>query len=147
MGEVINFKRSKDDDLLDQFQSVCPLVPPELDDVVQNTATQALGNYQPKKSSTSFKTVCLVVAAASVLGVSIVRGVTTRWNNAVEAVASYQPSEPLQMGAALPSDAGSADSWRRTRTEWAEYIRHLESDPFYQYVLEEKRRFKEQFPD
>lgn len=146
MGEVINIKRSKDDDLLDRFQSACPQVPAELDEVVRNAATSALGEYRPPKSSASFKTVCLVVAAACLIGVSIVRGVTSRWDKAVESVAAYpQTMEPVQMGAALPAERNDADSWRRTRSEWEAYILHLESDPFYQYVLEEKRRFNQQY--
>ena len=146
MGEIISIKRSKDDDLLDQFQSVCPQVPAELDEAVRNTATRALGEYQTPKNKTSFKTVCVVVAAVSIIGVSIVRGVTTRWNNAVEAVAAYPQFAEPAMGAAHSAGSGSADSWRRTRSEWAAYIQHLESDPFYQHVLEEKRRFKQRYP-
>ena len=81
------------------------------------------------------------------LGVFIVRGISTRWHDAVNSVASYsQPVEPLQISAALPGEQSSARSWRRTQSEWAAYIQHLESDPFYQYVLEEKRRYQQSYP-
>jgi len=77
----------------------------------------------------------------------IVRGVSTRWHNAVNSVAVYtEPVESLQVGAALPMEQSSEQSWRRTQSEWAAYIQHLESDPFYQYVLEEKRRYQQSYP-
>jgi len=147
MGEVISIKRSTDNDLLDQFLLACPEVPAQLNDTIGNAASQALGTHQITKQGLSFKTVCLVVAAACMLGVFIVRGISTRWHDAVNSVASYsQPVEPLQISAALPGEQSSARSWRRTQSEWAAYIQHLESDPFYQYVLEEKRRYQQSYP-
>jgi len=147
MANVVNIKRSTDSDLLEQFQLACPDVPANLNDIIGSAATRALGHTRVDKSGLSIKTVCLFVAGACVLGATIVHGVTTRWQNAVESVASRTPENTaLQIAAALP-DSGSAESWRRSQSAWAAYIQHLENDAFYQYVLEEKRRYQQRFPD
>jgi len=147
MGEVISIKRSTDDDLLEQFKTACPEVPAQLNEIIGNAATSALGERPADKPGLSYKTVCLVVVGACMLGTIIVRGVSTRWHNAVNSVAVYtEPVESLQVGAALPMEQSSEQSWRRTQSEWAAYIQHLESDPFYQYVLEEKRRYQQSYP-
>ncbi len=161
MGEVISIRRSTDDDLYTLFSQTCPEVPAEVDEKVQLAASRALGGNQVQSSQPSFKTVCLVVAGACLIGITLVRGVTDRWNNAVDSAARYSVqssnlNKEAVLGAALPLDNGPPDnsslvnnsenSWRRSRGAWAEYIARLERDPFYQYVLQEKMRFEAQYP-
>lgn len=149
MGEVVSLKRSTDDDLQELFLKACPEVPAEVDDKVQLAATRALGGdvvYQPR-----VKTVFLMIAAACFLGAAIVKGVTTRWSNAVDSAAQYSVqantlNQEAMLGAALPASAGGEQSFRRSKGAWAEYIARLERDPFYQYVQQEKLRFEAQYP-
>jgi|GEM_PF-4449235 len=153
MGNVVSIKKSTDDDLQILFVEACPEVPVAVHDKVRLAANNALGGgaavvYQP-----SFKTVCVIVAGACLLGALLVKGVTTRWNNAVDSAALHTVQtesleQEVMMGAALPASAASADSassWRRSKIAWAEYIAQLERDPFYQHVQQEKMRFEARY--
>ena len=152
MGEVVSIRRSTDDDLLELFSQACPEVPAAVDEKIQLAATRALGVRESHAFQPSFKTVCLVVACACLIGVALVRGVTERWNSAVDSAAIYSVQshtlnkEPVT-GAALPSAESGEKSWHRSRGAWAEYIARLERDPFYQYVKQEKMRFEARYPD
>ena len=151
MGEVISIRRSTDDDLYALFNESCPAVPDAVDEKVHFAATRALGGNLDHPSQPSFKTVCIVVAGACLIGVALVRGVTDRWNNAVDSAAKYSVqasslNEEAVLGAALPMDNSSEKSWRRSRGAWAEYIARLERDPFYQHVRQEKLRFEARYP-
>ena len=152
MGEVISIRRSSDDDLYELFSQACPEVPDAVDEKIQLAAVQALSGSQGRYYQPSFKTVCLVVVSACLVGAALVRGVTNRWNVAVDSAGMYSVqsnnlnSEAI-MGAALPADNSSVKSWRRSRGAWAEYIARLERDPFYQYVQQEKMRFEARYPD
>jgi len=157
VGEVVSIRRSKDDDLLAQFEERCPDVPVELSASVHAAAEQALGYGKAGGYEPSFKTVCVTVALASFVGLLAGRGLTSRWNQAVDATASINSSTLIEadaesrnnepeMAAAFPVQQSNQDSWRRSKVAWAEYITRLEKDPFYQHVIEEKRRFEMQFP-
>ncbi len=169
MGEVVSIKRSNDDDLFVHFESACPKVPADADDIIRQSAARALGGDQASTYKPSFRHFFLVVGGVCGIGMMLSYGVTTRWNNAVDsaarkstpsAIASATSVKPMpvaeapgietkvgaQLAAALPSVSG-ADSWQRTRGAWAEYITRLESDPYYQYVEEEKRRFESRYPN
>ncbi len=153
MGDVVSIRKSADDDLLCLFSSACPVVPETLDNKVQLAANRALGSpatvHQP-----SFKTVCVIVAGACLLGAGLVKGFTTRWNSAVDSASSYPVQAEILnneavLGAALPASAATADSersWHRSKDAWAEYIARLERDPFYQHVQQEKMRFEARYP-
>ncbi len=155
MGDVVSIKKSLDDDLHELFVQACPEVPSFVNEKVQNAVNHSLGggvasNYQP-----SFRTVCFIVAGACLLGAGLVKGFTARWSDAVDSAAMYTAqSESLNkeavLGAAMPGTASetgdSAQSWRRSKGAWAEYIARLERDPFYQHVQQEKLRFQARYP-
>jgi len=148
MGEIVRFKRSVDDDLSAHFLEACSSVPEELNLKMRDAAMRALGTSASAHSRPSFKVVCLVVIAACLIGTMLARGVTSRWNNAVDSSVASQitmPDAEPQFAAAHPTRS-DVDSWRRTRGAWAEYISRLESDPYYQYVVQEKRRFEARYP-
>jgi len=151
MGDVISIKRAGDDDLSALFLNACPEVPASVDEKVQLAATRALSGGHAPVSGPSFKLVCIAVVGACLIGLALVKGVTTRWNNAVDSAAVYSAqSNTLNteavIGAALPASTTSENSWRRSRGAWAEYIARLERDPFYQYVQREKMQFEARFP-
>ena len=152
MGEVVSIRRTTDDDLFDFFNASCPSVPVELDEKIRHSASRAVqGQEIVNVGRPSFRTACLLIASVSLVGIILVRGVSARWNDAVESAASYSSSannvvNSPELAAAQPVIAAT-DSWRRSRSAWAEYIEKLESDPFYQYVLSERRRFKAQYPE
>ncbi len=151
MGEVISIRRSTDDDLYTLFSDTCPEVPDAVDEKVHLAATRALGGSVDNPSQPSFKTVCLVVVGACLIGVALVRGVTDRWNIAVDSAAKYSVqasslNKEAVLSAALPLDNSSEKSWRRSRDAWAEYIARLERDPFYQHVRQEKLHFEARYP-
>ncbi len=165
MGEVISIGRSNDDDLFGHFEKACPKVPTDIDETISQSAARALGgeteSYKP-----SFRNVCLGVAGVCCVGILLAHNFTKRWNTAVDTaamstvttdfaisnkVAQKLPAQaeglqPAQLAAAIPA-VDSDKSWHRTRAAWVEYITRLESDPFYQYVEREKRRFKARYPD
>lgn len=176
MGDIVNIKRSGDDDLFELFQQSCTEVPTDVDEKVQLAASRAIGNTHSTGYPPSLKTLCVLIAGVCLLGVALVRGVTTRWNSAVDSAAMYSvqaqkqnstidlqagilnnsdSQSTLKLGAAMPQNAyptsgkntGSENSWRRSKGAWAEYISRLERDPFYQYVQQEKKRFTAQYPD
>ena len=169
MGDIVSIKRSNDDDLFVHFESACPKVPADVDDIIRQSAARALGGDQASPYKPSFRNVFLVVGGVCGIAMMLSYGVTTRWNNAVDSAARKAASPVIaravsdelasgaeasgvetavaaQLSAALPS-SGSANSWQRTRGAWAEYITRLESDPYYQYVLQEKRRFESRYPN
>ena len=151
MGEVISIKRSTDDDLYALFNEACPEVPAAIDEKIQHAAIRAIGGSHEHSAQLSFKTVCLVVAGACLIGVALVRGVSDRWNHAVDSAAMYSVqsnnlNNELVLGAALPPESSGEKSWRRSRGAWAEYVARLERDPFYQYVQQEKMRFEARYP-
>ena len=152
MGEVVSIRRTTDDDLFDFFNASCPKVPVELDEKVKRSAGRAVqGQEIVNVGRPSFRTACLLVASVSLIGLMLVRGVSVRWNDAVESAASYANSTSStanqpQLAAAQPVSS-TVDSWRRNKSAWAAYIETLESDPFYQHVLSERRKFKERYPE
>jgi len=44
MGDVVNIRRSTDDDLLVEFTKACPAIPAAVDTSVLNAADRALGS-------------------------------------------------------------------------------------------------------
>jgi len=104
------------------------------------------------------------VASVAVVSIAVARGFALRWDAAVDSASRNEvaaltefsqdtatPSSEPKMAAAqdeaLEPIAGSQSSWQRSRGAWAEYIARLERDPFYQHVLEEKRKFAEHYPE
>lgn len=151
MGDIVSIKRSSDEDLQELFVMACPEVPSTVNEKVKQAADNSLGGRADTDYQPSFKTVCFIVAGACLLGAVLVKGFTTRWNNAVETAAMYNvQSDSLNneavLGAAMPASAASEQSWRRTKGAWAEYIARLERDPFYQHVQQEKIRFEARYP-
>ncbi len=175
MGEVISITRSTDDDLRVSFLSACPEVPMELNDTIHGAASHALGTTRSRVAPVglSFKTVCLAVAGSCLVGVVVLRDIAPGWNDKVEvtrdlatpqmaaAVASldFNPSDSMEGESTAFATAGSEtqgsgtlvrdtsqESWQRSQSAWAAYIARLESDPYYQYVVQEKRRFEARHP-
>lgn len=160
MGDVVSIKKSTDDDLHALFSKACPMVPQPVSEKVRLAADHSLGGGASVASQLSFKTVCVIVIGASLLGAGVVKGFTARWNKAVDSalmhtVQAQTLDQEAELGAALPASTLPADmqpadiqreqSWHRTKAAWAEYIARLESDPFYQYVQQEKERFKARY--
>jgi len=174
MGDVVNIRRSTDDDLLAEFSKACPAIPAAVDTSVLNAASRTLGvpRTQRSRRATSFKRGFLLVASVAVVSIAVARGFAWRWDAAVDSASRHEVatltefsqdtatrasaeatpySEPTMAAA---QDASAYDliadrqsSWQRSRGAWAEYIARLERDPFYQHVLEEKRKFAEQYPE
>jgi len=179
MGDVVNIRRSTDDDLLAEFSKACPAIPIDVDTSVLNAAERALGTSRSRRDngSPSFKRGFLLVAGVAIVSIAVARGFAWRWDAAVDsasrnevatftefsqdtAPASTEASPALEPGQSSEPKIAAArntsaqdpladrqSSWQRSRGAWAEYIARLERDPFYQHVLEEKRKFAEQYPD
>lgn len=158
MGDVISIKRSTDDDLFSHFEAACPQVPPAVENSIRLSANRAIGGEQRIDQLPSFKYFFVAIAGLCVIGMLLANGVTSRWKNAVQAAAVYSEPNDLEtlatassepgLAAAIAAELPSSDgSFIRARGAWAEYISRLERDPYYQYVLAEKRRFAAQYPE
>ena len=158
MGDVVSIRKSTDDDLHDLFVKACPIVPDAVSEKVRLAADQSLGGRTSVASPLSFKTVCVIVIGACLLGAGVVKGFTARWNQAVDSANAYTAQAEIlhqeaRLGAALPANTQAdiqanvqrEQSWHRTKAAWAEYIARLERDPFYQYVQQEKKRFEARY--
>ncbi len=154
MGDVVSIRKSTDDDLHALFVKACPVVPDAVSEKVRLAAGHSLGGRTSGANPLSFKTVCVIVIGACLLGAGLVKGFTTRWNQAVDSANSYTVQAEIlhqeaRLGAALPANTQAElqgeQSWHRTKAAWAEYIARLERDPFYQYVQQEKKRFKARY--
>jgi len=165
MGDVVSIRRSTDDDLLAEFSNACPAIPEVVDASVLNAASRALGTVRTphREGSSSFKRGFLLVASIAVVSVAVARGFAWRWDAAVDSASQSEvatltefstepasaepPIAAAQDAKAYDPIADRQSSWQRSRGAWAEYIARLERDPFYQHVLEEKRKFAEQYPE
>lgn len=176
MGDVVSFAKAGQTDIFSMFDAACPSLPEETNREVVETAQRSVGATNTNKPATT-RAACLVIVALSAIGIalsffsasSVERRTVVASEFSSKDAAVAAPAEAIEQSVNHRFDgafSGSFSSnlvmtdeftldhlqtddpaWRLSRETWLAHIAALESNPFYQQVVREKRLFSMTHPD
>lgn len=167
MGEVVSIAKARQTDIFSMFDAACPSLPEEASREVIETALRSVGGAKSDKT-TSFRAACIVIAVISLFGLALsyfnsfpvqqrasMGGEVSTQNQGRQAMLEMQYavdgafSSNLVETEEFTLGQGQSDNpaWRHSRESWLAEISSLESHPYYQQVVREKRLFSLAHPD